>query len=111
MGGAFFTLINSLSIGPYQEFLTSLGVKPFLSVVEKFSSGLMGIRMGRSPRECDYCATVRVRTCFTGAKAFEPHLQEGDPMRANDEQHLSDLDGVGRGFVRSLAAPGWPYGT
>lgn len=43
MGGAFFTLINSLNIGPFQDFLTSTGLKPFLGVVEKFSSGFMGL--------------------------------------------------------------------
>ena len=43
IGGAFFSLISSLNIGSYQEFLTSLGVKPFLSVVEKFTTGLMGV--------------------------------------------------------------------
>lgn len=43
IGGAFFTLVNSLNIGPYQEFLTSLGIKPFLAVVEKFSTGMMGV--------------------------------------------------------------------
>jgi hypothetical protein len=26
---------------------------------------------------------------------FEPHLQEGDPMRANDEQHLNDSNVTG----------------
>ena len=43
IGGAFFALVSSLNIGPYQDFILSIGIKPFLSVVEKFTTGLMGV--------------------------------------------------------------------
>lgn len=41
--GAIFTLLSSLQIGPYQQFVTSTGLKPLFSLIGKFTVDMLSI--------------------------------------------------------------------
>ena len=43
MVGAIFTLLASLNIGPYQSFITSIGLKPLLAIPQDFTTNMISV--------------------------------------------------------------------
>ncbi len=43
MVGAIFTLLNSLNIGPYQQLITSIGLKPLLAIPSAYTTDMISL--------------------------------------------------------------------
>lgn len=43
MAGAIFTLLASLNIGPYQNFITAIGLKPLLAIPQDFTTNMISV--------------------------------------------------------------------
>ncbi|MBR3358214.1 MAG: PTS sugar transporter subunit IIC [Solobacterium sp.] len=43
MVGAIFTLLASLNIGPYQSFITAIGLKPLLAIPQDFTTNMISV--------------------------------------------------------------------
>lgn len=43
MVGAIFTLLSSLNIGPYQTFITSIGLKPLLAIPADYTTNMISL--------------------------------------------------------------------